>query len=77
MSIFDQVEAGHSGVHEEARFRMGLKRVVARDPGVPAADEGGSIPECLALLPLGQCELAVGAGIQEVVWSVSCLEGNP
>lgn len=55
---------------------MGLEWVIAWDPGVPAEDEGGSFPECLALLPLGQRQLAIGAYRQEVVWPVSCLKGN-
>ena len=77
MSVFEQVEAGRRGVQEEARLGVGLQRVVAGDPGVPAEDEGGRVPEGLALLPLGQPHLAAGAGGQEVVWPVGCLEGNP
>lgn len=63
-------------MQEEAALGVGLQGVVAWDPGVPAEDEGGSVPECLVLLPLGQSDLAAGAGGQEVVWSVGCLEGN-
>lgn len=77
VSEFKQVEAGQSGVQEEARFCVWLKRVVARDPGVPVEDEGGSVPECITVLPLGQPDLAAGTRVQEVVWSVGCFEGNP
>lgn len=77
VSVLEQVEAGQRGVQEEARFCVGLQRVVAGDPGVPVEDEGGFVPECLALLPLGQPHLAAGARGQEVVRSVGCLKGNP
>lgn len=70
MSVFEQVEAKRRGVQEKAGFCVGLQRVVAGDPGVPVEDEGGSVPECLALLPLGQPHLAAGARQQEVVRSV-------
>lgn len=77
VSVFEQVETGQCGVQEEAGLCVGLQRVIAGDPGVPVEDEGGSIPECLILLPLGQPHLAAGAHIQEVVRSVGCLKGNP
>lgn len=77
VSVFEQVEAGQRGMQEEAGFCMGLQGVVARDPGVPVQDKGGSIPECHAVLPLGQPHLATGAREQEIVWSLSCLERNP
>lgn len=64
-------------MQEEAGLGVGLQGVVAGNPGVPAEDEGGSVPECFVLLPLGQPHLAAGAGGQEVVWSVGCLKGNP
>lgn len=76
MSELEQVEVRQRSVKEEARFCVRLERVIARDPGVPVKDEGGSIPEDLTLLPLGQPHLAAGARVQEVVWSVSGLEGN-
>lgn len=76
MSVFEQVESRQSGVQEEAAFGMGLQGVVAWDPGVPVEDEGGSVPEFLALLPLGQPHLAARAHVQEVVWSVGRLKGN-
>lgn len=75
VSVFEQVE--QCGVQEEARLGVGLQGVIARDPGVPVEDEGGPVPECLAVLPLGQPHLATGARVQEVVWSVGCLKGNP
>lgn len=77
VSVFEQVEAGQRGVQEEAGLGVGLQGVVAGDPGVPAEDEGGRVPEGLALLPLGQPHLATGAGVQEEVWPVGCLKGNP
>lgn len=77
VSVFEQVEAGQRGVQEEAGLGVGLQGVVAGDPGVPAKDEGGSVPECLALLPLGQLHLAAGARVQEEVRSVGRLKGNP
>lgn len=70
MSVLEQVEAGRSGVQEEAGFSVGLQRVVAGDPGVPVEHEGGSVPECFAVLPLGQLHLAARARVQEVVGSV-------
>lgn len=75
--VFEQVEAGQRGVQEEAGFCVGLQGVVTRDPGVPVQDKGGSIPECHAVLPLGQPHLAAGARVQEIVWSLGCLERNP
>lgn len=40
-------------MQEEAGLGVGLQGVVAGNPGVPAEDEGGSVPECFVLLPLG------------------------
>lgn len=77
VSVFEQVEAGQRGVQEEAGFCVGLQGVVARDPGVPVQDKGGSIPECHAVLPLCQPHLATGARVQKIVWSLGCLERNP
>lgn len=77
VSVLQQVEADRRGVQEEARFGVGLQRVVAGGPCVPVEDEGGPVPECIALLPFGQPHLAAGVRGQEVVWSVGCLEGNP
>lgn len=77
VSVLEQVEAGQRDVQEEAGLCVGLQRVVAGDPGVPVEDEGGSVPECLALLPLGQPHLAAQACVQKVVWSLGRLEGNP
>lgn len=77
VSVSEQVEAGQGGVHEEAGFGVGLQRVVARDPSVTVDHEGGSVPECLALLPLSQPHLTAGARVQEVVGSVCGLKRNP
>lgn len=75
--VFEQAEAGRRGVQEEAGLCVGLQRVVARDPGVPVEDEGGSVPESPPVLPLGDPHLAAEAHGQEVVRSVGSLEGNP
>lgn len=40
-------------MQEEARLGVGLQGVIAGNPGVPAKDEGGRVPERLVLLPLG------------------------
>lgn len=77
VSVFEQVEARQGGMHKEAGFGVGLQRVVAGDPRVSVEHEGGSIPECLTLLPLCQPDLTAGACIQEVVGSVCGLKGNP
>lgn len=77
VSVFEQVETGQRGVQEEAGFQLGLQRVVARGPGVPVEDEGGSVPEGFALLPFSHPHLAAGVHVQEVVRSVGRLEGNP
>lgn len=77
VSVFEQVESRQRGVQEEAGFGVGLQRVVAGDPGVPVENKGGCVPECHALLPLGQPHLAAGAHVQEVVRSVGRLKGNP
>lgn len=72
--VSDQGEAERRGVQEVARLGLGLQRVVARDPGVPAKHKGSAVPEVLAFLPLGQSQLPTGAGVQEVVWSVGRLK---
>lgn len=75
--VFDQVEAEQCAVQEVAGLGVGLQGVVAGHPSVPAEDEGGPVPECLALLPLGEPQLSTGACVQEVVWSVSRLKRHP
>lgn len=72
--VFDQVEVEQCAVQEVAGLGVGLQGVVAGHPGVPAEDEGGPVPECLTLLPLGELQLSTGARVQEVVRSVSCLK---
>lgn len=75
--VFDQVEAEQCAVQEVAGLGDGLQGIIARHPSVPAEDEGGPVPECLALLPLGEPQLSTGACVQEVVGSVSCLKRHP
>lgn len=76
MSVFKQVETGRRGVQEETGLRVGFQGVVPRQPGIPAKNECGRIPECLALFPLGEPQLAAGARVQEEVWSVSRFKRN-
>lgn len=75
--VFDQMEAEQCAVQEVAGLGVGLQRVIAGHPGVPAEDEGGPVPECLALLPLGEPQLSTEARVQKVVWSVSHLKRHP
>lgn len=70
MSVLEQLEARKVCVQEEAGLGVGLQGVIAGDPGVPVQHKGGSFPECLTLLPLGQLHLATGVRVEEVVGSV-------
>lgn len=75
--VFDQVQAKQCAMQEVAGLGVRLQRVIAGHPGVPAEDKGGPVPECLALLPLGEPQLSTRACVQEIVWSVGCLKRHP
>ena len=72
--MLEELESGGAGVEEEAPLGEGLQGVVAGHRGVPVEDERSSVPECITLLPLGQPQVALWTGFQEVVRPVHCLE---
>ena len=63
-------------MQEKSGRRERFEGIVARHPSISTNNECGRVPECLILFPLGQTQLAAGAGVQEEVWSLSCFKGN-